>query len=315
MLRLLSGRLLLGLATLWVISVLVFSGTEILPGDVAAAVLGQSATEEAKSEIRKRLRLDRPAAERYVEWLFDFARGDLGDSLASGRPVAKLLGERLKNTLILAGLTALIAVPLSVGLGLLMAAFPETVFDRTVTVSSLVLISLPEFFTGAVLVVLFALTWRLFPAVTYVTEFESFGEMLRALVLPMITLIMAMLAHMSRMTRAAVLDVLRTPYVEMAILKGVPRGRIVLRHALPNALGPIANVVALNLGFLVSGVVVVEAVFAYPGIGRLMVDSVSLRDVPMVQAIALIFCAVYVGLNLLADLISIVANPRLRYAK
>jgi peptide/nickel transport system permease protein len=250
-----------------------------------------------------------------LSWLSRLVRGDFGKSLATGRSIAALVGERLWNTLILAILTTLFAVPLSVILGLLSASYPDSLLDRTISVSSLMLISVPEFFTAAVLVLAFAVTWRLFPAVIHVSQFSSPGQMLHALTLPILTLTASMLAHMSRMTRAAILNVLRSAYVEMAILKGLTKERIIFRHALPNALGPIINVIALNLGYLVSGVVVVETVFAYPGLGRMMVDSVTNRDVPMVQAVAMIFCATYVGINLVADLLVMATNPRLRSKK
>ena len=315
MLSLLIRRFLFGLATLWVVSILVFAGTEILPGDVATALLGQSATRESVSALREQLGLNYPAPIRYLSWLSRLVRGDFGKSLATGRSIAALVGERLWNTLILAILTTLFAVPLSVILGLLSASYPDSLLDRTISVSSLMLISVPEFFTAAVLVLAFAVTWRLFPAVIHVSQFSSPGQMLHALTLPILTLTASMLAHMSRMTRAAILNVLRSAYVEMAILKGLTKERIIFRHALPNALGPIINVIALNLGYLVSGVVVVETVFAYPGLGRMMVDSVTNRDVPMVQAVAMIFCATYVGINLVADLLVMATNPRLRSKK
>jgi len=315
LLSLLIRRFLFGLATLWVVSILVFAGTEILPGDVATALLGQSATRESVSALREQLGLNYPAPIRYLSWLSRLVRGDFGKSLATGRSIAALVGERLWNTLILAILTTLFAVPLSVILGLLSASYPDSLLDRTISVSSLMLISVPEFFTAAVLVLAFAVTWRLFPAVIHVSQFSSPGQMLHALTLPILTLTASMLAHMSRMTRAAILNVLRSAYVEMAILKGLTKERIIFRHALPNALGPIINVIALNLGYLVSGVVVVETVFAYPGLGRMMVDSVTNRDVPMVQAVAMIFCATYVGINLVADLLVMATNPRLRSKK
>ncbi|MGD9741000.1 MAG: ABC transporter permease [Dongiaceae bacterium] len=308
-------RLLLGIVTLWITSILVFAATELLPGDVATAILGQQATAEAAAAIREQLGLDRSPIVRYADWLSGLVRGDFGTSLASRRPVAEMLESRLSNTLMLAVATALVAVPLSLAIGLLGAANPDSWLDRGTSVFSLVVISAPEFFIGAVFVLLFAVHWGLFPAVTSAAALDSPGRLLHALTLPVLTLTMAMLAHMVRMTRAAVLDVLRSPYIEMAILKGASKLRIVLRHALPNALGPIANVVALNLGYLISGVVVVETVFTYPGLGRLMVDAVASRDIPVVQATALIFCAAYVVLNIVADSVSILANPRLRFAR
>jgi peptide/nickel transport system permease protein len=298
--------------TLWVISVLVFAGTEVLPGDVATMVLGQGATEETKAALRVELGLNRPASVRYFEWLSNFLQGDLGRSLASGRPISDIVKNRLHNTLLLAACAALVSIPLSLMLGLLGATFPHTVFDWAASTAALFLISVPEFLVAAVLVLAFSVTWKLLPAISYSARFGGVWDALRTMALPILTLTFTMLAHMSRMTRATILEVMRSAYIEMAVLKGVSRRRIILHHALPNALGPIASVVALNLGYLISGVVVVEMVFNFPGLGRLMVDSVSGRDVPMIQATIMIFCGAYVCFNLLADIAARLANPRLR---
>ncbi len=312
MITLVFRRFLVGLITLWAASVLVFSGTEVLPGDVATAILGQSKTPESVAALREKLQLDRPAPERYVNWLAKLLQGDLGESLISGRPVADVIKGWLVNTLILAACTALVAVPLSFALGLLAAAYPDSTLDRAISISTLMMVSVPEFLTATILILLFAVQFNLLPATSHISGDATFTELLRALVLPMATLTIAALAHMTRMTRAAILDVMRSPYVEMAVLKGVPKRLIIIRHALPNALGPIANVIAIVLGYLVSGVVIVEAVFSYPGLGRLILDSVGFRDMPMVQALAMIFCAFYIGVNLLADVIVLLTNPRLR---
>ena len=315
MIKLIARRVMLGLITLIAISILVFAGTEILPGDVAGAVLGQSVTAETKAAWRERLGLDRPVSVRYFEWLGNILTGDLGNSFATDYPVAEIVKIRLWNTLFLAVVTTLVAVPISVALGLLSAAFPDGWFDRTTSIVSLFLISVPEYLIAILLVMAFAVHWNLFPALTYTTEFQSLGEAARALTLPVTTLVVAMLAHIVRMTRAAVLDVLRSSYIEMAILKGAGKSRIILRHALPNALAAIVNVVALNIGYLISGVVIIEVVFSYPGLGRLMVDSVAVRDMPLIQITAMFFCAAYISLNIIADVIAIVSNPRLRYGK
>jgi peptide/nickel transport system permease protein len=311
----LTKRLALGLLTLWAVSVLVFAGTELLPGDVATAVLGQGATPETVEALREQMGLDRPALERYFSWIGGMVQGDMGQSVATGRPIGSLMEDRVYNTFLLAGMTALVAVPLALLLGILSVIYPEGILDRGISMSSLVLISLPEYFTGAALILGFAVTWHIFPAIVYSSQFTSFWQTMRALTLPVTTLTVAILAHMVRMTRAAILDVLRSAYVEMALLKGVPKGRIILRHALPNALSPVINVVAINLGYLVSGVVLVEAIFSYPGLGRLLTDSVANRDIPLVQAVAMVFCVVYVLLNLLADILVLVTNPRLRAKK
>jgi len=308
-------RLGLGIITLWVVSLLVFAGTEILPGDVAEAILGQSATPEAVAAIRDQLQLDRPAVVRYVDWLTDLLRGDLGMSLAANMEISEMISGRFKNTLVLAALTAALAIPLSLFMGLAAAMFPGGRVDRLVTVSTLFLLSVPEFFIAATLVLIFAVHLQWLPAITYMTEYESIWQLMKSLALPILTLTTSVVAHMARMTRAAIINVMTSPYIEMAILKGVPRGRIVLRHALFNAVGPVVNVVALNLAYLVSGVVIVETVFAYPGLAKLMVDAVSRRDMPLVQACAMIFCSAYILFILIADVLAILANPRLRQPK
>ena len=315
MANLIIRRLLLGLVTMWVVSLMVFGTTEVLPGDVATAILGQSATPEALTAIRQELGLDRSALIRYIEWLGNLVTGDLGKSLATGRQITELIGERLGKTLILAMMTAALAVPLAIFLGLIAAIFPGSFFDRGICMGTLALVSVPEFFTASLLVLIFAVTLHWLPAISYITADQSLLKLLRNLTLPIMTLTASIMAHMTRMTRTAVLNVVSSSYIEMAILKGVPRLQIVLRHALLNALAPIFNVVALNLAYLISGVVIVETVFAYPGIAKLMVDAVSTRDIPLVQACAMIFCCTYVGLNLLADLFSILTNPRLRFPK
>lgn len=311
MILLITRRLLIGLLTLWAASVLVFAGTELLPGDAATAYLGQEKTEEGVAALRAKLGLDKPAPVRYYIWLTNFLKGEMGNSLVSTKPVATVITGWVKNTFILAGFTALIAIPLSLFLGLLSAAYPNSPLDRTISVSSLMIVSIPEFLTASVLIILVAVNLQLLPATSHLSANASGGQVLRALVLPMLTLTVASLAYMTRMTRAAIMDVLRAPYVEMAVLKGVPKSRIIVLHALPNALGPIVNVIALVLGYLVSGVVVVEAIFAYPGMGRLLLDSVGMRDFPMVQALAMIFCGFYIGINLIADILALITNPRL----
>lgn len=310
---LLAKRLLLGLATLLAVSVLVFASTEILPGDTASAILGRQATPEAVAAIRAELGLDRPAPARYAEWLGGFARGDLGRSLANREPIAPELGRRLGNTAFLAGAAALLAVPLAVGLGVLAAIRRGRAFDRVVSVLTLAAISVPEFLVGYLLVMLLAVSLPLFPSLASITPGMGLAERLYAVALPALTLTLVVVAHTARMTRAAVVDVLASPYVEAARLKGLPERRVVARHALPNALGPVAAIVALNLAYLVAGVVVVEVVFVYPGLGQYMVDAVARRDVPVVQACALVFAAAYVALNLLADLVGVAGNPRLRH--
>jgi peptide/nickel transport system permease protein len=311
--KIILGRLGVGALTLWMVSALVFLGTSILPGDVAQAVLGQSATPETLAGLREKLGLNRPLIERYADWLWGFVTGDLGTSLASGAQIAQLISERLANTLILAGLTAAIAVPIAILLGLYGATFPGSKMDRGVSVLSLVLVSIPEFLLGTILVIVFSVKLGWFPAVSYMTTVSSIGRFASIITLPILTLAAAITAQMARMTRATVLNILGAPYIEMALLKGISRWTIVFRHALSNAIGPIANVVALNLAYLVSGVVIVEVIFAYPGLAKLMVDAVASRDYPVIQSCALIFCTSYILFMLIADVIALTSNPRLRH--
>ena len=308
-------RLLIGAATLLFVSVLVFLGTEILPGDVAQAILGQGATPELVAQIREQLGLNEPLHIRYLVWLGNFVTGDFGTSLVNGADIRSEISGRGFNTLILALCTAMIAVPLAIILGLAAAIKPGGLTDRIITSTSLALISFPDFLVAVVLVTIFAVKLRWLPAIASIRPSYDFLDWVRILILPVAGLTFTILAHMVRMTRSAVLNVLSSPAIEMAILKGVPRRRLLLRHALPNALGPIINVVALNLAYLISGVVVIETLFNYPGLGRYMVEAVTNRDVPIVQTCAMIFCCVYILLNLTADILSIMANPRVRYAK
>ena len=305
-------RIGLGLVTLWVISLLIFVGVEILPGDLAEAVLGQSATPETVAAFRKELKLDMPPHVRYFAWLGGFIQGDFGNSLANNRPVVDLISWRFANSLFLAGVTALIAVPVAVLLGVLAALYRNTLFDRLISMATLSTISFPEFFVAYILIALLSVQVVIFPSISNINEQMNFWQKLYAIILPCMTLAMVVTAHMMRQTRAAIINILSSPFIEMANLKGLRRLRIVVLHAFPNALSPVINVIALNLAYLVVGVVIVEVVFVYPGLGQLLVDSVSKRDIPVVQASGLIFAATYVVLNLLADVLSIISNPRLR---
>lgn len=312
MLRLLIRRLAHGCLTLVVVSVLVFCGTEVLPGDVAEAVLGQSATPETVAALRETMQLDRPAPVRYVNWLSGFTTGDLGVSLATGRPVWELMRDRLTNTLLLAGVTAVIVVPLSLLLGLLSATYPRNMTLKSCMFFTLCAASAPEFFVAAILVGIFAVRLRWFPGVAYLSAGQSLPAILHTLALPVMTLALAVAAHMARMTRAALLKVLSTPYIEMAEMKGTKRLDIILHHAFPNVIAPVSNAVAMNLAYLIGGVVIVETMFSFPGLAKLMVDSVATRDIPIVQGCAMVFCSAYVLFNLMADMVSIASNPRLR---
>ena len=317
MLRLIATRAGIGVLTLLAVSVLIFVLTQILPGDVASSVLGQQATPEALKAFRLELGLDRPAYLRYLDWLWGAIHGNFGKALTNKRDIVQELAPRFGNTLFLAGYAALISVPLSISLGILTAIRAGKATDRVTNVITLIMtISMPEFFSGYVLIIIFAIQLGWFPSLATVFPETSFAERVYVTTLPAITLLtMIVAAHMLRMTRNSVLAIMSAPYIEMAFLKGVTRGRIVARHALPNAAAPIINVVALNLAYLIVGVVVVEAVFVYPGVGQYMVDGVSKRDVPVIQACGLVFAAVFVGLNTLADVLSILVNPRLRHPR
>ncbi len=308
-------RIVIGFGTLLVVSVIVFLATSILPGDVAQILLGQSATPDTLAALRKELGLDQPGYVRYFLWLGNMATGDLGISKAGGATILSLIEGRLGNTMVMSGLVAVISIPVSIALGLWAAMHPGTWLDRMVTFGTLSTISVPEFFIATVLVLILAVELHWLPSTAYMTGDETFFELLGALAMPLITLVIVVSAQMIRMTRAGILNVMSSPYIEMAILKGVPRRRIILRHAFYNAIGPIVNVIALNLAYLVSGVVIVETIFAYPGLAKLMVDGVQTRDLPLVQACAMIFCATYVALILVADVASILSNPRLRNPK
>lgn len=315
LLTLVVQRLALSILLLLAVSVLIYGGVEALPGDFATTYLGQSATPQAVANIRSQLGLDQPIVTRYFAWLGNALQGDFGTSWASRNSVTEQIGKRLGNSLFLAAFAAAVSVPLAVMLGMLAVHFRNRMPDRIINVISLAAISLPEFFVGYLLILFFAINFNLatFPATVH--DGMGFLERLQAMALPTATLVLVVLAHMMRMTRAAILSVMSSAYMETAELKGLPAFRAIVRHTAPNAIAPIVNVVALNLAYLVVGVVVVEVVFVYPGMGQYMVDAVTVRDMPVVQACGLIFAAVYIFLNMLADIIAIVANPRLRHPR
>ncbi|MGP1357697.1 ABC transporter permease [Roseicyclus sp.] len=307
-------RVALGIGLLFIVSLVIFWATELLPGDLATQLLGQGATPETVAALREQLGLNDPAALRYWNWLTGALTGDFGVSLANGRPISELIGARLGNTVFLALYAAALAVPISLILGILAALWRNSIFDRAANAGALTAISFPEFFVAYILVLWLAQT-GLFPSMVRINPTTTFGDRLYMSFLPALTLTLVVTAHMMRMTRAAIINLMASPYIEMARLKGLSPLRIVLRHALPNALAPIINVIALNLAYLITGVVVVEVVFVYPGLGQLMVDAVSNRDIAVVQAVALIFAAAYVALNLIADVLSTITNPRLMHRR
>jgi len=320
-------RLALGLLTLLIVSIVIFIAVNLLPGDFAQSILGQGATPEAVAAIRKDLGLDQSLVTRYFQWLGGILRGDLGTSFAQANfasftgtdsgatTVAQQIAPRFANTMFLAMITAAIAVPFSIILGILAALYRNTVFDRATNIFTLSSISSPEFFLAYILILFLAVLNPIFPSLSNIFDGMPFGERVEKSMLPALTLTLVVTAHMMRMTRAAIINLLASPYIEMARLKGLSPMRVIVRHALPNALAPIINVIALNLAYLITGVVVVEVVFVYPGIGQLFVDSVKIRDIPVVQACSLIFATAFILLNLTADIMSILSNPRLRHPK
>ncbi|RUM97400.1 ABC transporter permease [Pseudaminobacter arsenicus] len=314
-LKLVAQRIALGILLLLAVSALIFAGTQVLPGDVAQSILGQAATPAALANLRAELGLNDPAYIRYFRWLGGVVTGDLGTALSSGQDIATSIGSRLWNTLFLAFCAALVSVPLAILLGLLAVRYRNGWVDKLISGLALASTSFPEFFIGYLLVYFFAVKWQIFPGISTVYEGMPFLERLQAIALPATALTLVVLAQMMRMTRAAILNVMQSAYVETAELKGLSAFSIIRKHALPNAVAPIINVVMLNLAYLVVGVVVVEVIFVYPGMGQYLVDHVAKRDVPVVQAVGLIFAAVYITLNIVADVASIIANPRLRHPK
>ena len=314
-LSLIAQRLVLGVLLLFAASVLIFAGTTILPGDVAQQILGQAATPESLANLRAELGLNDPPVTRYFGWLGGVLQGDLGTALTNQRDIAESLGQRLSNTLFLAFWAALISVPLAILLGLTAVRYKDRWPDKLISAVTLASISIPEFLIGYVLMFFVAVQLGWAPSVAMINDSMNFGQKLNAIALPVAVLTLVVLAHMMRRTRAAILNVMQSAYIETAELKGLSTFAVIRKHAFPNAIAPIVNVVMINLAYLVVGVVVIEVVFVYPGMGQYLVDHVSKRDVPVVQACGLIFAAVYIGLNMIADIVSILANPRLRHPK
>jgi len=312
LIRLVASRIVISLFSLLVVSWAIFWAVEWLPGDTAARVLGREASAESVRVLRARLHLADPPLVRYGHWLEHFVQGDWGESLAADRPVVRYVFPRLRNTLILAGLALGLYLILSLTIGVVTALFHGQVLDTWLSVLTLVGMSMPEFVVGILLVLVFAVAVPLFPPLALMDQVKTFPGLLYTLSLPILTLTAAMTAYAVRMMRDNLIEVLESDYVQMATLKGLPRVRVVLRHALPNALGPALNVTALNIAWLMGGVVVVETVFNFPGLGRLLVDSISFHDVPVIEAIAVVLASVYMLANLVADVLVLVLNPRLR---
>lgn len=306
-------RLAVSVLVLLAVSFVVFVFTLLLPGDPAQAILGQQATPERLEALRSQLGLDQPWWQRYFDWLGGILTGDLGVSAATGGSISALLGERIVNSLVLMAIAAVIAVPLGLALGTWAALRRGRASDTALNTGSMILASLPEFVVGIVLVALFSTTvLQILPSVTMAAPGTRVWEFPLQLVLPVVALVLVVVPYMVRMMRQTMTEVLSSGYVEMARLKGVPERQIILRHALPHAIGPVAQVVAMQLAWLAGGIVVIEVLFRYPGIGQAMVDAVNNRDVQVVQTISLLIAAFYVVVNLLADVVGILANPKLR---
>ena len=316
MLVLILKRLGVGLVTVLAVSLIIFFGTKILPGDAAQIRLGQSATPENIAAFRARLGLDQPYYVQYLSWAKAFLTGNMGTSLARDVPITDLIADRYKNTVFVACLTAAIGVPISLVLGIVAAMYPGSLYDRILTLISVSLVAAPEFLTATILVLLFVFALGVGNAIVMgSTEGKGVFELIAHFALPITTLCFVIASQLIRMSRAAVLNVMSSPYIEMAILKGVPRRRIIFRHALLNAIGPIVNVVALNLAYLVTGVIVVEVYFGYNGLATLIVQGVQTRDYVMIQGLGMIFCLTYVVLMLIADIAAFASNARLRHPK
>ena len=315
LIKLVFQRLGLGSLVLFAVSIIIFLGVELLPGDLCQEIQGQSATAETLKACRTELGLDKSPPSRYMAWLGNIVQGDFGTSLANKREISELIGTRLSNTFFLAIVAAVIAVPLSLFLGILAALYRNSWYDRLINTFTLSSISFPEFFVAYILIYFFAVQLNWFPSLSNISPDTPFFEKLHKVILPALTLTLVVMAHMMRMTRAAIINLMASPYIEMATFKGMSKSHIILKHALPNAWAPIVNVIVLNLAYLIVGVVVVEVVFVYPGLGQLIVDSVQKRDIPVVQACSIIFAATFVLLNLTADILSIVTNPRLLHPR
>ncbi len=312
MVRFLTVRLGLIVVTLLVVSMAIFTITEILPGDVATMMFRQNATEQNLKRVREELGLDRPAPVRYISWIGGVVQGDLGDSYFQKRPIVDIARSRLGNSLILAVFAFLVAVPTAVGAGIWAGVRPDTLGDRIVSLTSLVGISLPEFVTGVLFIVLFSSWLGLFPSTSIVLAGTNPLIRPQILVLPTLTLTGVLFAYVMRMTRANVIEVMQTHYVRTAILKGLSMRRVIFRHVVPNAMLPTITIIASNIGWMLGGLIIVESVFAYPGLGLLVLSSIQTRDVPLLQALALLIAATYAISNLVADLSYAALDPRIR---
>src|ERR687887_1190195 len=313
--RLVLRRLALGLLTLWLISLVIFAAVLALPGDAATAILGKEATPDRVAALREQLHLNDSVVTQYTQWLKGILTFDFGNSAATQQPVSQLLNDRVANTVFLVFVASIIAIPLSILIGVWTAMKRDRPVDHITSTVTLVLAALPEFVIGISLILLFATGLsHIFPAVSLLAPGEKAWQDPRVVVLPAATLIIAVVPYISRIMRGSMIEVLESEYVTMARLKGLPERQVIWRHAVPNAIVPAIQVAALQLAWMAGGVVVVEFVFQYPGIGAALVDAVGNRDMPVVQTVTMLAAGVYVALNLLADLATILVTPKLRTA-
>ena len=305
-------RILLGLITLFIVSLITFLGVEILPGDACTTYLEREAYGAALEACYERLGLNVPAYERYISWAFGVLQGDFGYSLSGDMKINDVLGPRVKNSMVLASASILIGIPIALLLGIITALWRDKMPDIIISTIAIFSMTIPEFVSATLLILIVAIWLEWLPGIVIVPTGVSVYELLPNIILPVIAISMIMTAHMARMVRSSVIQVMASDYVQMAILKGVPYWKMVFKHVLPNALLPAINVVALTIAWLLGGVVVTEVVFNYPGLGRLVIESISNRDLPVVQALAIILASIYVSINLIADLMTLMLNPRLK---
>jgi peptide/nickel transport system permease protein len=303
-----------GILTLLIVSAVVFFITSLLPGDAAQMILGQNATPETVAALRAQLGLDQPLLLRYFSWLGGMLQGDFGTSFASHLPVMQLVAQRIPATFELAAITTLICVPLALLIGMTAAMTRGSMLDRVLVIGTMAMVAVPEFLVATVAVLIFAVKLHWVSAMSFGSPNMDLVSYLKAYALPVLTLCCVLVAQMARMTRAAIINQLDSPWLEMALLKGVSPLRAVLRHALPNAVGPIANAISLSLSYLFGGVIIIETIFSYPGLASQLVDAVSNRDLPVVQFCVMLFAGCYLLLLLLADVLTIAFNPKWRSA-
>ena len=311
-LPLILKRIFSALITLLIVSALIYGFLEILPGDVATRMLGRTATPETLANLREQLGLNEPALKRYFLWLYNIFQGDFGTALTSKRPITEILAPKIFNTLILSGCAFILYLPLSFITALLQAYYKNKNIDISLSIITLIILSLPDFIIGTIMIIVFVVVFPIFPAISLVGEYSDLSEWFMALVMPSITLALVMSVYAVRMLRDNLIEVLDSEYIFMAKLKGLSKSTVLIKHALPNAIIPTLNVTALNLGFLIGGVVIVEKIFTFPGFGNLLIDSIKFRDLPLVEATILIAAAFYIFANLLTDILSIIFNPKLR---